>query len=360
MIVSEARLAANRANAQKSTGPKTDEGKERSRSNSYKHGMTGAGVVLDGEDAAAVERRFAGFQEVYHPETEAGRGLVRRAALLSVRLERSAVQEAAAISAKIRAAGPDFDEAREAEVDQLFRDLAEAPAGSVRCLLRMPEGVDRMARTWRALREDLTAGDGSRWGGDHALMAIRLTGRDPGGFGVPRAEALARAFAGDPSLLAADDGAGLDPEGRREWARAGLAALIDAEVAKLEAHRATLDLGAIAADRARAADRALFDPSKAAELARKYEAAAERGMYRALKEMRAIEAEAARSAPAPAPAPIPSPTPAPLGSFSPTAPARTAPAPPAPAPAPIPARIAPEAASTYIPMAIGRPGPGRS
>jgi len=46
MIVSDARIAANRANALKSTGPRTAEGKERSRCNALKHGMTGAGVAL--------------------------------------------------------------------------------------------------------------------------------------------------------------------------------------------------------------------------------------------------------------------------------------------------------------------------
>jgi hypothetical protein len=37
--VSPAKLAANRANAQHSTGPKTLEGKERSKQNSRKHGF---------------------------------------------------------------------------------------------------------------------------------------------------------------------------------------------------------------------------------------------------------------------------------------------------------------------------------
>ena len=46
--------------------------------------------------------------------------------------------------------------------------------------------------------------------------------------------------------------------------------------------------------RAEAGDRALFDPSKEATLARRYEAAAERGFFKALKELRhrAAEAEA--------------------------------------------------------------------
>lgn len=38
--ISAAKLAANRANAQRSTGPKTSEGKERSKFNAVKHGLT--------------------------------------------------------------------------------------------------------------------------------------------------------------------------------------------------------------------------------------------------------------------------------------------------------------------------------
>ncbi len=56
MPASEARILANQRNAQRSTGPKTPEGKEQSRRNALKHGLTGAGVVLPERDAAEVER----------------------------------------------------------------------------------------------------------------------------------------------------------------------------------------------------------------------------------------------------------------------------------------------------------------
>ena len=350
MIASEARIAANRLNARKSTGPKTEAGKERSRANAVKHGLTGAGVAISPEEAEAVERRLAGLEAALRPTTELSRSLTRRAAILSVRMERAAVQEAAAISRNVRAAESDFDEAREAEVDALFEALKDDPAVAVRHLLRMPEGVDRMVAAWSDLRADLILGDGSRWTLDHTTMATLLSGRKPGGFGVSRFDALARAARGDGSLLGAEEGAGLSPEARRGWARRALAGLIDEAVRKLEAHRATLDLEAIAADRAGAADVALFDPSRAATLARKYEAAAEREFHRALREVRVLEAAAAKDQPAP-PAPVPAP---PLASFSP-APIPRPPAPPIPAE---PSRFAPIEGSTYVPFTIGRPPTG--
>ena len=55
----------------------------------------------------------------------------------------------------------------------------------------------------------------------------------------------------------------------------------------------TFDGAAAARARAGAADRALFDTSPEAILARKYEAATERSLFRTLREFREVEAEAA-------------------------------------------------------------------
>ena len=166
MPSSEARIRANQLNAARSTGPRTPQGKENSRRNSLKHGMTGAGVVLPNEDAEEVERRLAAFQDELKPTGELGKALIRRAAICSVRMDRSVSQETATLAGRIRRAEAEFV---------------------------APEGVD-------------------------AATVDQL-----------RAEAKARA---------------------------------------------------------------MFDPSKEAVLARKYEAAAERGFFRALKELRGLVREA--------------------------------------------------------------------
>ncbi len=53
MPISDKQFAANRANAKKSTGPKTPEGKNRSRMNGFKHGFTGHATVTTEEDHQA-------------------------------------------------------------------------------------------------------------------------------------------------------------------------------------------------------------------------------------------------------------------------------------------------------------------
>ena len=54
-MTSERQMAANRANALHSTGPKTPEGKAVVRLNALRHGLLTRDVVLPGEDADAFE-----------------------------------------------------------------------------------------------------------------------------------------------------------------------------------------------------------------------------------------------------------------------------------------------------------------
>lgn len=58
------KIAANRANAQKSTGPKTQAGKDVSRRNSLVHGLTAEVLLLDHEDPA----EFGSLQGAIHAE----------------------------------------------------------------------------------------------------------------------------------------------------------------------------------------------------------------------------------------------------------------------------------------------------
>ena len=94
-IPSAARKLASQTNGRLSRGPLTPQSKARSRAGSYKHGMTGAGVVLPDEDVVEVSKRFDDLQAQFNPATPMGKILIRRVAFLSLRLDRSAEQEAA-------------------------------------------------------------------------------------------------------------------------------------------------------------------------------------------------------------------------------------------------------------------------
>ena len=62
------RAATNRANAQHSTGPRAEAGKQRSRLNALRHGLTGQTVVLPTEDHAAYQRHSQSFLDEYQPK----------------------------------------------------------------------------------------------------------------------------------------------------------------------------------------------------------------------------------------------------------------------------------------------------
>ncbi len=66
---SQSRIDANRRNAQKSTGPRTPEGKARSSQNALRHGLAAISnhSFLAAEDRTAFERMLAGYIRIYQP-----------------------------------------------------------------------------------------------------------------------------------------------------------------------------------------------------------------------------------------------------------------------------------------------------
>jgi len=68
-MATPAQLAANRANAQHSTGPRSVEGKSVSRFNALKHGADAASPVIPGEDSAEYEELAAEYRNHYLPQT---------------------------------------------------------------------------------------------------------------------------------------------------------------------------------------------------------------------------------------------------------------------------------------------------
>ena len=84
---------ANRRNAVRSTGPKTDDGKRRSRVNAVRHGLTAETVVGSLEDAEDYKAFEAAIISDYCAETAVARELVLRLASLLWRLRRATAME---------------------------------------------------------------------------------------------------------------------------------------------------------------------------------------------------------------------------------------------------------------------------
>ena len=68
-MATPAQINANRANAQKSTGPRSAEGKSASRFNALKHGIDAASIVIPGEDPAEYDSLVAQYLDEYRPQS---------------------------------------------------------------------------------------------------------------------------------------------------------------------------------------------------------------------------------------------------------------------------------------------------
>jgi len=80
---------ANRDNAQKSTGPRTEDGKRRSRRNALRHGLTAQTVIAGLEDSEDYHAFEAAVIADYDAHTAVERELVLRLASLLWRLRRA-------------------------------------------------------------------------------------------------------------------------------------------------------------------------------------------------------------------------------------------------------------------------------
>src|SRR5262252_2640980 len=82
-------IEANRRNANKSTGPTTEEGKKRSRCNAVRHGLTAETVIGTLEDAEDYQAFEAAIIADYDAQSTVERELVLRLASLLWRLRRA-------------------------------------------------------------------------------------------------------------------------------------------------------------------------------------------------------------------------------------------------------------------------------
>src|SRR4051794_36777583 len=94
-------IEANRRNAQKSTGPKTEEGKSRCRLNALKHGLGAIHVGLPHEDPAEYADILAGLMDSWQPANTQEHLLVNNIASAYMRIQRASRYEASLLNGEV-------------------------------------------------------------------------------------------------------------------------------------------------------------------------------------------------------------------------------------------------------------------
>ena len=103
--VSARRMAANRRNAQRSTGPRTAAGKKRASRNALKHGLCSTRACLPGECAATYATFVREFEEELQPRTTLQRALLPHIANLLWRINRLPQAQADMFELELRRCG---------------------------------------------------------------------------------------------------------------------------------------------------------------------------------------------------------------------------------------------------------------
>jgi hypothetical protein len=176
---SPAQIAANRANAKLSTGPRSAEGKAVSRLNGVTHGMTcHLPVVLPGEDPEEFLGEVDRWGRQLGAETEAERAQVETAVSTRWRMRRARDAEASAVAEAIDGLEEGFDDRRAAEVRATIPRLPQDPDGAVRQLRSSTAGCDWLLAQWGLM--DARLKTHRSFEASQRGFALQLTGRLPG------------------------------------------------------------------------------------------------------------------------------------------------------------------------------------
>ncbi len=156
-MATERQIAANRRNAQKSTGPRTPEGKARVRLNALKHGLS---ARYDVPPSAGEQEEFRslrrGFLAELQPTGPLERLLAEQVILAAWRLGRILQLEAGYLDFRARQFSRDFRrDCRDRPASQLLAyAISRDPQVSSDALVRLPGYESRAQRSfYRALDE---------------------------------------------------------------------------------------------------------------------------------------------------------------------------------------------------------------
>jgi hypothetical protein len=149
--ISEKKLAANRRNSQKSTGPRTERGKAVSSMNGCVHGRRAKRAVLPGESQEEFDEDVELWVAALGAETEPERCLARLAVEAKWRLARHGSTEIATLTDRRNKAREGFDDERATEAHELAEKLDLDPAAILRELRTYSAGCEWLIGCWEKI-----------------------------------------------------------------------------------------------------------------------------------------------------------------------------------------------------------------
>ena len=159
-------IEANKKNAEKSTGPKTDSGKLAARANALKHGLSGDGVVALPEELALFAARLEEWRPMFAAELVDGDSnrehLFRQVVLNSLRIEAAQRREIDIRQGIKDRAEFHWGEDREAVAETMGEKLLKSknPGLVLARLKTFLQGLQWLIAQWAAMERILARGEG--------------------------------------------------------------------------------------------------------------------------------------------------------------------------------------------------------
>ena len=303
VMASDAQIEANQANAQKSTGPRTMEGKMKSRRNALKHGLASEGDVLPAREEKKFKERHAKWSAELKLKSDMERYQLELMVFATVQFDCCRQHEMAEIGRRRRVAEDNWEASQEKRIAECLEHWTMRPAECLEQLQEFTAGCEWIMERWAELVDALT--DNGIWSFDENRMAMRLLGWPPEMFHEGNAQVAAfRTFMlaaiPEPNCDEVDmffgmDTSALEPEPRmvacraklpsQEFGREALFSTIHAEFDRLEPLRAALWEQEDGPALAEKIDLATFDDSPSGILRRRYQTASQLDMSRSLKRL---------------------------------------------------------------------------
>ncbi len=173
-MATDKQIEANRLNALKSTGPKTDEGKEASRANALKHGLSGAGIVVVQEEEDLIEQCEDEWHSSLKPNNAFEMHLAHRIAVEAVRVDQIERAERDLRGRLADRASVCWDADQRLAAEKLGKSLPRDPAIVALQLAQTPQGCDWLLERWAALERALVAH--GVWTPSQKTLALDLLG----------------------------------------------------------------------------------------------------------------------------------------------------------------------------------------